>query len=349
MRRKITVSSFPLPIKENPYQALLYNSLKGYDVELYPDKIFYYTKLVKLRKKVDIIHFHWLLDQTHSIKRLLKFIARILEARILGYGIVWTAHNIKSHESRVIKDWTARFFLAHLSNAIITHGESIKNEIEKKFRVQDKVFVIPHGNYIDRYPNAVGRNESRKRLNMPDDTLIYLYFGLVRGYKGLENLVESFERVEGNTMLLIVGMPFDDKIRDKLETITKNNEKIRLYLKYIPDEDVQVFFNAADVVVLPFTEITSSGSLLLAMSFGKPVISVKKGVIPEIVSDDIGILIKDPSELPKALNEIRERNLEDMGRKAFEKAGEFDWTKVARAHRRVYEYVLNMKEKPSDL
>ena len=338
MRRKIIVSSFPVPIKENPYQTLLYKSLRDYDVELYTKNIFSYKDLVKFRKKIDIIHFHWLFDQTDSLKRLIKFLVKLFEAKILRYRIVWTVHNIKHHESKTKGDWIARFFLAHLSSAIIVHGESVRSDIEKVFRIQDKIFVIPHGNYIGCYPNTIGRNESRMRLYIDEDSFVYLSLGLIRRYKGLENLAESFNQMSGNNLLLIVGKPIDDKIQHKVERITKNNNNIRLYAEYVPAENVQIFFNAADVVVLPFTQITTSGSLMLALSFGKPVISVNKGVIPEIVTEDIGILIHSPNELSVAMKKIKSMNLKDMGEKALKRARDFDWENIARAHRRIYEF-----------
>ena len=164
MNKKITDYSFPVPISENPYQLLLYRSLRDYDVELYPKKIFLYKDLVKFRGKIDIIHFHWLFNQTQSLKRLIKFLILLFEAKILGYGIVRNIHNIEHHEYKTICDWIERFFLAHLSNALIVHGESVRNDVEKIYRIRDKICVIPYGNYIEFYPNTIERNEARKRL-----------------------------------------------------------------------------------------------------------------------------------------------------------------------------------------
>lgn len=340
MRRKIIVSSFPVPIKENPYQTLLYKSLRDYDVELYTKNIFSYKDLVKFRKKIDIIHFHWLFDQTDSLKRLIEFLVKLFEAKILGYGIVWTIHNIEHHEYKTKCDWIGRFFLAHLSNALIVHGESVRKDVEKIFRIRDKIWVIPHGNYIDFYPNTIERNEARKRLCIDEGSFVYLFFGLIRPYKGLENLVKSFSQMSGNNLLLIVGKPMDEKIKHKIERITKNNNNIRLHMEHIPVEDVQVFLNVTDVVVLPFTKITASGSVMLALSFGKPIISVNKGVIPEIVMGDIGILIHSPNELSVAMEKIKSMNLKDMGEKALKRARDFDRENIARAHRRIYEFSL---------
>ena len=341
MNKMITVSSFPAPIAENPYQLLLYRSLRDYDVELYSKEVFFYKDLVKFRKKIDIIHFHWLFNQTQSLKRLIKFLILLFEAKILGYCIVWTIHNIEHHEYKTKCDWIGRFFLAHLSNALIVHGESVRKDVEKIFRVKDKICVIPHGNYIGFYPNTIERNEARKRLCIDAVSFVYLFFGLIRQYKGLENLVESFSQMSGNNILLIVGKPLNEKIKHEIERITKNNNNIRLYMEHVPIEDVQVFFNAIDVVVLPYTKITTSGSLMLALSFGKPIISVNKGVIPEIVTEDIGILIHSPTELSVAMEKIKNMNLEDMGKKALKRATEFDWENIARAHRRIYECALN--------
>jgi len=343
MNKKITVSSFPAPLAENPYQSLLYRHLRDYDVELYSKEMFFYKDLVKFRRKIDIIHFHWLPNQTQSLKRLIKFLILLFEAKILGYGIVWNIHNIEHHEYKTIWDWIGRFFLAHLSNAVIIHGESVRNDVEKIFRIRDKTCVIPHGNYIGYYPNTIERCEARKRLCIDDNSFVYLFFGLIRPYKGLENLVESFSQLSGNNLLLIVGKPIDEKIEHEIKRITKNNNNIRLYMEHIPVEDVQAFFNVADVVVLPFTKITTSGSLMLAISFGKPTISVNKGVIPEIVTEEMSILIHSPDELPVVMEKIKTMNLEDMGNKALKRAREFDWANIAHTHRRIYECASNQR------
>lgn len=337
---KIVVSSFPLPVPGNPYQTLLYEGLSGCGVELFPEKIFYFKRLVRMRGKVDVIHFHWLIDQTHSWKRFVKFAARLFEARILGYRIVWTAHNMKSHFEKTRGDFLARLLMARLSSAIIVHGESVKKEVEDRFGVRGKIHVIPHGNYIGWYPNTITQGEARRKLGIKEDGFVYLFFGVIRGYKGVEELIDSFEKLEGENTLLIAGKPTNEEVRKSITEKTAGNKKILLNLDYIPTEDVQTYFNAADAVVLPYTRITTSGSLMLAFSFGKPVISVKKGVIPEVASDENSILVEDVSGLAEAMKQMRERDLAGMGEKALERAREFDWEKIAEAHRRAYEDAL---------
>lgn len=337
----ITVSSFPQPIPENPYQAQLYEHLGKIGVKSYPEKIFLFDELIRRRREVDIIHFHWLFDQVYTPRKLIKFLARLIEAKLLGYRIVWTVHNLKSHEEGTTGDWFARFILSRISSAIIVHGDYVRREVEARFKVTDKVHVIPHGNYIGVYPNTIEKDQARQRLGIPDNDFVYLFFGLVRKYKGLEGLMASFKELRDDSTLMIVGKPSDEKIKEKMEGLAKDNEKIRLFLEYVPDDDVQLYMNSADVVVLPFKQITTSGSLILALSYGKPVISVNKGVIPEIVGDGMGILIDDNTELSDALKRIRKENFEDMGSRGLEKVKEYGWDKVAQAHRSVYELALH--------
>ncbi|MFH1722495.1 MAG: glycosyltransferase family 4 protein [Candidatus Altiarchaeota archaeon] len=338
MKKKIVVSSFPAPIEENPYQKLLYESLKEFGVELLAENIFSLGKLWSKRKKVDIIHFHWIFFQVDTLVGFLKFMIKLIFAKLLGYRIIWTAHNIESHEQKLTDTW-GKYFLIHLSDAIITHGKDPSDILKSRFRVHEKIHVIPHGNYIGYYPNKVVRKEAREQLGIAEGEFVYLYLGLIREYKGVLNLIESFKKVGDDSTLYIVGKPFTEEMRNTIERSSKDNEKIRLNLNYVPDEDIQYYFNAADVAVLPFTKVTTSGTLILAMSFGKPVISARKGVLPEIVGLEIGILIDRPEELTKALKDIRQKNLKKMGENAYKKAEGFDWKNIAKKHRKIYEEI----------
>lgn len=341
MKTKIIVNSVPELVKENPYQNLLFRNLADLGIGFYSERVFSVGNLIKCRKEVDIIHFHWLFEQARTPWRLIKFLVKLIEARVLGYKIVWTVHNIRPHDYATVFDWIARFCLAHISEAIITHGRYSKDEVEAKFRIRNKIFIIPHANYIGYYPNEKNREESRRRLNIDKNSFVYLFFGLIKRYKGLNNLVESFEKIDGNVILLIAGEEIDGLTGEYLQRKADNNTKIRLFKEYISDTDVQVFFNAADIVVLPFTEITTSGSLMLALSFGKPVVSVRKGLMPEIVTDEIGLLINKSNELIDALNAIRYKDVQKMGQAALMVAEGFNWLDIAKKHKQVYRRVLN--------
>ncbi|MFC2162170.1 glycosyltransferase family 4 protein [Candidatus Altiarchaeota archaeon] len=342
MEEKIFISTFPMLTAENPYQNLLIEHLAGCGVENVKEKVFLFDALKRYKGKVHILHFHWLFDQVRTPKRVAKFLARVVEAKLLGYKIVWTVHNVKGHESEGWRGWMARHGLAMLADAQIAHGENVKKMIQEEYGTGDKVHVIPHANYIGFYPNTISRQEARKKLGIPEDRFVYLFFGLVRKYKGIENLIDSFEKLGGSATLVIAGNSYDEDYRREVREKVEGRKDVILRLERIPEDEVQAYFNACDTVVLPFTQITTSGSLLLALSFAKPVITVNKGGIPEIVTDEFGVLIGDDGELADALDKIRKMDVKSMGQKAYEKAGSWGWDDVARAHHKVYQELLGI-------
>jgi glycosyltransferase involved in cell wall biosynthesis len=320
--------------------GLLYGSLSSLGVEPYPDYIFTVKGIIRSRGKVDIIHFHWLIGMKFNMLESFKFLTKLILARILGYKIVWTAHNIRPHENINCFGFMDHFFLMNMADAIITHGQYAKDAIIKRCRPGKKFFVIRHPGYIGYYPNTKNRSESRRYLGINEGAFVYLFFGLVRKYKGLDYLIESFEKLNGDAVLLIAGEIMDKETGEYLDRKAVCNNKMRLFKKFVPDDDVQIFFNSADVVVLPFTEVTTSGSLMLAFSFAKPVISVRKGNIPEIVTAKTGLLVNEPKEIADALEAVRRMDLTRMGEDAFRAAGSFSWKDAAEKHKEAYMEIL---------
>jgi len=104
---------------------------------------------------------------------------------------------------------------------------------------------------------------------------------------------------------------------------------ISLYLRYIEDNEVQVFFNACDIVVLPYLNILTSGAAVLALSFGRPVIAPDKGCIPELLNETMAFLYHNQNELTAAMaSAATNQNIPIMSNKAREKAEQLRWRKI---------------------
>ena len=159
----------------------------------------------------------------------------------------------------------ARKIVFRYSDKIHVHNHYTKNLVEQRYSRKTGIYVIPHGNYIGYYSNSVSKSEARKRLNLNDENFVYLFLGLIRPYKGVEDLVDAFLKLSNtNTRLLIAGRVFGINNYESTNSndLTKSNCRIKLFLDFIPDEDIQVFLNACDVFVLPYKDITTSGAAL---------------------------------------------------------------------------------------
>ena len=335
----------------NPYQNNLAYSLSKKGVKVCYEKnlrnLYHYIK----RGKFDILHLHWqhpLLLASNQIKTILKStssVTTLAMLRIAGIKIVWTIHNITSHErnNSSLELFLCRI-IARLCSKIIAHSSSARIAIIDAYRIQDSlVTTIPHGNYLANYSNNISESEARQKLGLSLDNIVFLYFGAVRGYKGIPELVEAFKRMdEPKSRLIIAGRPSSKEEAQEILEKCQNNDRITTVFEFIPDQDVQLYMNAANVVVLPFKNILTSGSAMLAISFAKPVIAPLIGCIPDIL-DSKGSILYDPSKSDGLLNAMKlafHSNLEKMGKYNFKVAEKFNWDDIAEKTSYVYHECL---------
>jgi len=218
-----------------------------------------------------------------------------------------------SHEpSHLQLERIVRKAFARLSTHPIAHCNYAKELIKNNWKVADqRIFTIPHGSYLGFYPNKVTRSEAREKLGIQDDCFTFLFFGMLRNYKGSRPLIRSFLEVQKShpaARLIIAGKPFNAEIKKNIELMAQH-DNISLFLQFIPDDEVQNFLNASDVVVLPYQNILTSGAAILAITFAKPVIVPRKGCIPELISDEIGFLYEHERELTGTMLDAVNRRL----------------------------------------
>ena len=142
--------------------------------------------------------------------------------------------------------------------------------------------VVPHGHYVGVYPNQETRETARQRLDLPADATVLLHFGLMRPYKNVPHLIRTFRAtpVRGR-ILLVVGRVFDTVVEREIRAAADGAADVRLDLRWVPPEEVQVFFAASDLVVLPYRRILNSGAVMLALTFARPVLAPDLGSMRE--------------------------------------------------------------------
>jgi len=345
--RTFKIIFIPYSKKGNPYQKLLRENLQKLGVEVEGAgfyRIFPILIATLHHWKPDIAHIHWhhpfLVGSSHlnTVVKSVIFILELLILKVYGIKIVWTVHNIVDHERKFVSiQLIFSKLLARLCNGLIVHCPSAKREVVKVFRVNDSlIVVIPHGRYT--YTNTISKIQARQRLKIGPD-IVFLYFGTIRPYKGIPKLIDAFKKLNHKrAKLLIAGNPFDEGFAKELQNRCRENENIRTIFEFIPDDELQVYMNAADVVVLPYIDILTSGAVILAMSFGKPVIAPTIGCMPDIL-DTKGSLLYNPAEkdaLVKAMRKAMDADLENMGKHNFKLAEMLQWDEVAKRTYEVY-------------
>tara|TARA_B100001758_G_C18411756_1_gene616285 strand:- start:553 stop:1704 length:1152 start_codon:yes stop_codon:yes gene_type:complete len=210
--------------------------------------------------------------------------------KILFGKIVLTVHDVSSFDI----DQRSNLFnkiVYKLANLILTHNRFSKSEIEKNYNLQAcKIDIIPHGNYIPFISVNKDKICSRKKLRLPLDQKIILFFGLIKKVKGLDILLKSLKDVvveHPDTTLLIAGKPWKNDFLYYQEIIDKHNlnDHCELHIKFIPHEDVSFYYSACDLVVLPYKKIYQSGVLMMAMSYEKPVLVSDLPPLKEVITN----------------------------------------------------------------
>ncbi|HKZ91562.1 MAG TPA: glycosyltransferase [Candidatus Limnocylindrales bacterium] len=345
----------------NAYQRALAAGLADLGVEVRADptrahRVAPISEALWRHGRPDIIHVHWTEPYIAGGSRVSRVKARrtILElhlARRAGIGIVWTAHDLFRHDRR--EDPTERAFMGSLfglADAVIVHCEAAAEALLAALDVaperRGKVSVIPHGHYRGAYPDDITPAAARARLGLPAGARVVVFAGWVRAYKGVAELVAAFTALDDpEARLVIAGQAVDGAYADRLTAMTRTDSRISLALGFVPDEELQVYLRAADVVATPFLEILTSGSVLLAMSFERAVIAPRRGCVAETLDEAGGILYDadDPHGLEEALRVAMSADLEAMGRRNAERLALFEWSRIADATRLVYEDVLKAR------
>lgn len=343
---------------DNPYHSLLFDHLEEQGVNpLRPEfpVFFPLTRSVLKYDDIDAIHLGWLYQffftNEFTDSDALKTIITIVRAFLLcfdiviinfiGIQIVWTIHNKYHHERRYNR--TEKFLNIIVGNFvtdITVKCESAKDMIVSHYKIRDdsKISVVPDGNYIDFYPNQVTKEEARNQLGI-NDKFIYLFFGVIRPYKGVNRLIDEFQEIEGEQRSLwIVGNPKDEKIAKEVQLYAGQDDRIETRLEFVPTDEVQLYLNAADVLVLPYNDILNSGSVHLGLSFAAPMIVPRLGCIPETIPGSN--LLYDPQskdDFRSKLLNAPESSLSSIGNSNRQRAQSLTWDMVASKYIEIYD------------
>jgi glycosyltransferase involved in cell wall biosynthesis len=327
------IAALPRALASNPYCELLTSHLEKLGVEVLDGQL-RLSWLVAQRGRVRLLHLHW--PERHFDPRRLRsavgFVVRLLVARALGYRLVWTVHNAWPHESRTAGTRLARAALVRLATLVV-HCEAGRDAVAPAGR---GAHLIPHGSYVGRYPNVITRAAARARLALPPDARVLLCFGQVRPYKGIATLLDAFARIDDReARLVIAGEPVAGGER-ALGSV--RDARIGVFLERVPDADVQVFFNAADVVVLPYRAVLTSGAAMLAFSFGRGVVAPRLGCLAELERTGAAILYDPdaPDDFEQAVRRALAVDPVALGVAARGVVRRLSWDAIARRHLAVY-------------
>jgi glycosyltransferase involved in cell wall biosynthesis len=247
--------------------------------------------------------------------------------------ILFICHNVVPHERSMLDRILSRlaFYVAH--GFLVQSGEDRDNLVRMRKGAQIVVHPLPLFDFFKR--GELTKWQARERLGVDSHPLI-LFFGYIRAYKGLRYLLEAMPRIHERTgaRLMVVGEFYEDSTpytglveRSGLQTI------VTFVDRYVGNEEVEAYFMACDLVVLPYVSATQSGIVQISLSFDRPVVVTRVGGLPEVVAEGkTGFIVppEDPGSIAGAVIRFFEEGWGARMKPYFaEEKKRFSWSEVA--------------------
>ncbi len=206
-------------------------------------------------------------------------VARMLRRH--GIKIVTVVHNAIPHEPKFFDKPLARRFF-RLSDVLVSMCDAVTSDI-RSLCPNARIVQQPHPVY-DHFGQKMDKMLARKQLGLDPDRRTLLFFGLIRDYKGLDLLIDAMPLLGPEYQLVIAGESYGSF--EKYETQIAASgcaDRIKVFNRYIDDEEVPAFFSAADLCVLPYKSATQSGITAIALHFGLPLVATPVGGLAESI------------------------------------------------------------------
>ena len=345
----VTVYPLPPQLPTSPYLDQLYAPMGALGVQVRRGRPRYELPRLLLGCGPRILHLHFFDELTQrrsaieTLLRSLLFLGLLVALRLRGVRLIWTAHNLQPHETHH-PDWGFLVYrcVARWSGRIIAHSHAARNLLEASYGALPDCVVVPHGNYIGLYGPQRDRAQSRAALGLPPHGRVLLNFGALRRYKGVEDLLAAFARLPAHERgtLLIAGTAKDRAYATVIRQQAEAIHGVRLDLRYIPDAELPTYLAGANLVVLPYHALLTSGILLWALSYARAVVAPAFGPVGELICEGREGFLFTPGEqdsLRAALERaLAHPNLDALGQAGLASAREFDWQKIATATAECY-------------
>lgn len=289
-------------VRGNPYQTLVYQSFGEHGLAVVPvtdPRAF--PSLLNLRgqSRGIVYHLHWLSfvhqdakSPRNAAELTNRFMSDLRAFRAAGGKVVWTVHNMVSHDARFM-DEELRLQQAVASEVDLIHvmSEGTPDLVHRTLRLPaDKVVSVPHPSYLGAYEDYLPADQARLMLGIEPDETVYAVLGAIKAYKGVERLLEAFnlllERSSTPRRLIVAGHADRDPASLELRRRLRMHPYVLLHDRRVPGDHVQRLLRASDLFVLPHERALNSGGALLGPSFDLPVVASRVGVLPEVLSPE---------------------------------------------------------------
>ncbi len=349
------ITYFP-DYRGNPYLEMMWSDLRrrGSVPIAVGNSLDFSVPLRMAGASPNVFHINWTAPilgggdgERSRLVRYRRFLEALDQLHEQGVGSIWTVHNVLPHEcADAVLEAQLRQELADRVDLVHVMCEATVGACSGRFEIpKSKVRVLPHPSYIDVYPNLVDQQTARYELGLDANDYVYLHFGQIRPYKGVDRLLDAFDRLARHrpeAKLLLVGSPGRFEGREDVLQRARANPSVISNFNSVPDADVQLYLNAADVMVLPYLTALNSGALQLAYSFARPVIASEVGCVTDQVDSSTGIIFRWEDGRQSLMNAMLAAP--DLGpehaKAAYERAAESHYLEIGRGFSRLVEEAM---------
>lgn len=227
-----------------------------------------------------------------------------------GIKVLAITDNVVPHEKRPGDVAFAKYFI-NGCDGFITMSKAVMKDLEQFTQTANKKFLL-HPLYTS-FGDKLDKQEARKKLVLNSNDKLVLFFGLIRKYKGLDMLLDAFNELKEkpDIKLIIAGEFYEDK-QPYLDLINRYGiqDKVVLHDKFIANEDVKLYFSAADLVALPYRSATQSGVTQVSFHFEVPTLVTNVGGLGEIIPDKVAGYVVEPDgkAIAEGINDYFDNN-----------------------------------------
>lgn len=293
------------------------------------------------RKKPDLVIFaYWMSFMAPCFGTIARMAKSNKHTRCIGL-----IHNMIPHETNVLDKLFPGYFVQAM-DGFTTLSESVIHDIEKFDRNDCPKSWAPHPIY-DHYGDLISKEDARRQLGLNLESKYVLFFGFIRDYKGLDLLIDAFGdlRLQDNDVRLLIAGEFYGDPKPYLDRISALDisDIVVLHNDYIPDNKVNLFFRACDIVAQPYKTATQSGVTQVAFHFEKPMIVTNVGGLPEIVPNGkIGYVVEPHAQdIADAIVKFYDENHEeDFTQGVREEKKKYSWSRMTSAVLGTYNKIM---------
>jgi glycosyltransferase involved in cell wall biosynthesis len=223
-----------------------------------------------------------------------------------GVGIIFLIHNVLPHEQKSWDQIVTKLVLTQ-GDGFLVQTERERQKLVEIIGVHDNIRVQHHPIYDFNRSDKISKKQARQILGLPEDAPIILFFGIVRPYKGLGILLESLHVLNqsGNYFVVVAGEFWQNENEYQLQIQRLGlDDHVKIFNYYIPNEELPIFFTAADIFTAPYLEGTQSGTTSMAIGFGSKIVvsdKVARGITEENLSSIVTVPAGDPAALAEGI------------------------------------------------